>query len=72
MEYVRDPENHIGEVLRRVKKEYLQRQYNIYDWTCTEDFLTQLAFRFGKLLKVFNVFIVVCLVLNLLLNYCCA
>ena len=64
IEYVQDPENHIEEVLRRVKKEYLQRQYSIFEWTSTEDFLTQMAYRTGKLLKVDTFFLSACAFLS--------
>jgi len=51
VEYVQEPDQHIPEVLRRVKREYLSRQYLIEDWKDSEDFLTQMANRMGKLLK---------------------
>ena len=41
----------IPEVLSRVKKEYLQKTYNIEDWEDWEDFLEKVAQKFGKLLK---------------------
>ncbi|CAL4922671.1 unnamed protein product [Urochloa decumbens] len=46
-----DAAEHIGEVLRRVKKEHLQRAYKIQDWTDDNDFLVQLCRTSGKLLK---------------------
>ncbi|WVZ56939.1 hypothetical protein U9M48_007400 [Paspalum notatum var. saurae] len=46
-----DAAEHIGEVLRRVKKEHLQRAYRIQDWTDDNDFLVQLCRTTGKLLK---------------------
>lgn len=46
-----DASEHIGEVLRRVKKEHLQRAYKIQDWTDDNDFLVQLCKLSGKLLK---------------------
>jgi nuclear GTP-binding protein len=46
-----DASEHIGEVLRRVKKEHLQRAYKIQDWTDDNDFLVQLSKMSGKLLK---------------------
>lgn len=52
MEYVPDPDEHIGEILKRVKREYMARQYQITEWKDSEDFLTQVAVRSGKLLKV--------------------
>ncbi|KAK1650048.1 hypothetical protein QYE76_067853 [Lolium multiflorum] len=46
-----DASEHIGEVLRRVKKENLQRAYKIQHWADDNDFLVQLSKRSGKLLK---------------------
>ncbi|KAL6635073.1 hypothetical protein ACP70R_027744 [Stipagrostis hirtigluma subsp. patula] len=46
-----DAAEHIGEVLRRVKKEHLQRAYKIQDWADDNDFLVQLSRATGKLLK---------------------
>ncbi|KAI3878843.1 hypothetical protein MKX03_000653 [Papaver bracteatum] len=46
-----DATEHIGEVLKRVKKEHLRRAYKINDWVDQEDFLTQLCRISGKLLK---------------------
>ncbi|KQK21675.1 nuclear/nucleolar GTPase 2 [Brachypodium distachyon] len=46
-----DASEHIGEVLRRVKKEHLQRAYKIQDWADDNDFLVQLSKMSGKLLK---------------------
>jgi len=51
VENVPQPDNHIAEILRRVKREYLVRQYRITSWTDHEDFLTQHALISGKLLK---------------------
>ncbi|XP_042374654.1 nuclear/nucleolar GTPase 2-like [Zingiber officinale] len=48
---LQDASEHIGEVLKRVKKEHLQRAYKINDWTDEEDFLVQLSKSTGKLLK---------------------
>ncbi|BBN02584.1 nuclear GTP-binding protein [Marchantia polymorpha subsp. ruderalis] len=46
-----DATEHIGEVLSRVKKDYLVRAYKVKEWTSDEDFLTQLCKVTGKLLK---------------------
>ncbi|KAK4771175.1 hypothetical protein SAY87_031707 [Trapa incisa] len=46
-----DASEHIGEVLRRVKKENLQRAYKINDWEDDNDFLVQLCRATGKLLR---------------------
>ncbi|XP_077216030.1 nuclear/nucleolar GTPase 2-like [Tasmannia lanceolata] len=46
-----DASEHIGEVLKRVKKEHLKRAYKIQDWVDDNDFLVQLCKLSGKLLK---------------------
>ncbi|XP_021754855.1 nuclear/nucleolar GTPase 2-like [Chenopodium quinoa] len=46
-----DASEHIGEVLKRVKKEHLERAYKIKDWEDEHDFLFQLCKLSGKLLK---------------------
>ncbi|CAN6452478.1 unnamed protein product [Victoria cruziana] len=46
-----DASEHIGEVLKRVKREHLQRAYKISDWEDEDDFLVQLSRLSGKLLK---------------------
>lgn len=46
-----DASEHVAEVLRRVKPEYLRRAYRVATWTDSTDFLTQLARASGKLLK---------------------
>ncbi|KAK1266508.1 hypothetical protein QJS04_geneDACA000498 [Acorus gramineus] len=46
-----DASEHIGEVLKRVKKEHLQRAYKVQDWADDNDFLVQLCKLSGKLLK---------------------
>lgn len=51
VELVPDPDQYIPAVLEKVKKEYLQRTYNIQDWENCEDFLQKIAERTGKLLK---------------------
>ncbi|GFQ79314.1 nucleolar GTP-binding protein 2 [Trichonephila clavata] len=51
VENVKDPEDHIPELINRVKKEYLERTYNITDWTDSTNFLEQYAHKTGKLLK---------------------
>ena len=52
MEYIKAPEDIIPTVLARVKKEYIQKQYQVTEWEDHEDFLEQVARRTGKLLKV--------------------
>lgn len=39
-------------VLDRVKPEHLKRNYGIDDWTDAEDFMTRIAMKQGRLLKV--------------------
>ncbi|KAF6175801.1 hypothetical protein GIB67_003289 [Kingdonia uniflora] len=46
-----DADEHIGEVLKRVKKKHLKKAYNIDEWTDDTDFLVQLCKMSGKLLK---------------------
>ncbi|CAK9166986.1 unnamed protein product [Ilex paraguariensis] len=46
-----DATEHIGEVLKRVKKEHLERAYKIKEWYDENDFLLQLCKLAGKLLK---------------------
>ncbi|KAJ2001935.1 GTPase required for pre-60S ribosomal subunit nuclear export and maturation [Coemansia thaxteri] len=45
------PEDYIPEILTRVRKEYIQRHYNIDKWDDADDFLTELAKATGKLNK---------------------
>ena len=52
MENVKTPEDHIGTVLERVKKAYIEKTYKMTDWKDAEDFLEKIAFRGGRLLKV--------------------
>jgi nuclear GTP-binding protein len=52
IENVRDPQDYIRGMLDRVRTEYVKKAYNVRDWTSPEDFLEQVARRFGKLLKV--------------------
>ncbi|KAK7401837.1 hypothetical protein VNO78_13636 [Psophocarpus tetragonolobus] len=48
---LKDATDHIGEVLKRVKKEHLERAYKIKEWDDENDFLLQLCKSTGKLLK---------------------
>lgn len=48
---LQDAAEHIGEVLKRVKKEHLERAYNIKEWEDENDFLVKLCKLTGKLLK---------------------
>ncbi|KAJ2192388.1 GTPase required for pre-60S ribosomal subunit nuclear export and maturation, partial [Coemansia sp. RSA 518] len=45
------PEDYIPEILSRVRKEYIQRQYQIDKWDDAHDFLSELATITGKLNK---------------------
>jgi nuclear GTP-binding protein len=45
------PMDFIPEILRRVKKEYIHRQYMVSDWDDHIDFLSKVALRNGKLMK---------------------
>jgi len=51
IENLKEPSEHIGEVLKRVKKDYLVRTYKVETWTDTDDFLDQLCRKTGRLLK---------------------
>jgi len=52
VENIKSPEDHVEAVLERVEKRYVAATYNIADWTSHEDFLEQLAYKSGRLLKV--------------------
>ncbi|KAJ2849024.1 GTPase required for pre-60S ribosomal subunit nuclear export and maturation [Coemansia brasiliensis] len=45
------PEDYIPEILHRVRKEYVQRHYNMDQWSDAHDFLLQLGTITGKLKK---------------------
>lgn len=51
VELVTNPEDYIEEVLKRVRPEYIRKQYRLEKWENHVDFLEQLAKRSGKLLK---------------------
>ncbi len=51
VENLETPAEHIPALLSRVKPEYIRRTYNLEKWTNSEDFLSQIAKRMGKLLK---------------------
>ncbi|XP_044143036.1 nucleolar GTP-binding protein 2 [Bufo gargarizans] len=51
VEKIKSPEDHIAAVLERAKPEYVSKTYKIDSWENAEDFLEQLAFKSGKLLK---------------------
>lgn len=52
VENLKNPEDHIGEVLKRVKRDYIFNTYKIEKWTGVEHFLEQLCKKSGRLLKV--------------------
>lgn len=51
VENLETPAEHIPALLARVKEEYMRKTYSLKNWTDATDFLTQLAKRYGKLLK---------------------
>ncbi|CAG8784562.1 14889_t:CDS:2, partial [Acaulospora colombiana] len=51
IENLKTPEEFIPRILERVRKEYLQRTYNVHEWDDYLDFLGQVAQKYGKLLK---------------------
>lgn len=50
-EKLEDPSSHIHELLKRVRKEYIQQIYGIDKWQDSEDFLGLLGIKGGRLLK---------------------
>lgn len=51
VELITSPEDYVVELLKRVRKEYIEKNYHIEGWTSPVNFLEQLAKRSGKLLK---------------------
>lgn len=51
VELVTTPEDYVEEVLKRVRKEYVAKTYNVVQYENHIDFLEQLAKKMGKLLK---------------------
>ncbi|MES1919443.1 Nucleolar GTP-binding protein 2 [Bonamia ostreae] len=51
VENVENPEQYIPEILKRVKKEFLERAYGEFEWVDPEQFLAEFAKKSGKLLK---------------------
>jgi len=52
VENIKSPEDHVESVLERVEKQYIAATYNVANWTSHEDFLEQIAYKSGRLLKV--------------------
>ena len=50
-EKLKSPQDFIQDILDRIPKIYITRNYNIQSWNDSHDFLTQLAKVKGKLLK---------------------
>uniref|UniRef100_A0A2L2Y8C7 Nucleolar GTP-binding protein 2 n=1 Tax=Parasteatoda tepidariorum TaxID=114398 RepID=A0A2L2Y8C7_PARTP len=51
IENIQDPEDHVPELLDRVKKEYIIKTYKVLQWSDPIDFLEQYARKCGKLRK---------------------
>lgn len=51
VQLIQHPEQYIDEILKRIRKEYIQKLYEIDDWEDADDFMTQIAKKTGKLLK---------------------
>jgi len=51
IENIGDATDHVAEVVKLVKKEYLCKSYQVYNWEDHVDFLSQFAKRSGRLLK---------------------
>lgn len=51
VELVPDPEQYIPSLMERVKTEHLSKTYGLESWEDSEDFLSQLGIKTGKLLK---------------------
>ncbi|KAH9817824.1 NUC091 domain-containing protein [Melampsora americana] len=51
IEHLSSPADHIPALLERIRPEYMKRTYGVEDWIDSEDFLTKLARKSGKLLK---------------------
>lgn len=50
-EYLKTPTDFIPSVLERVKRDYINKIYQLNDWSTPEDFMEKVARRSGKLLK---------------------
>lgn len=52
VENIKSPEDHVEAVLERVEKRHIAATYSVTNWTSHEDFLEQIAYKSGRLLKV--------------------
>jgi hypothetical protein len=52
VENVKNPEDYVAPMLERVRPEYIRRTYDVRSWDNHEDFLSKVAKKTGKLLKV--------------------
>ena len=52
VEKLESAQDHINEVLSRVKPDYIKQTYGIHSWEDHIDFLEQLSKKSGRLLKV--------------------
>ena len=64
MENIKSPEDHVESVLERVEKRYIATTYNIAIWTTHEDFLEQIAYKSGRLLKVSTSLLIITVVVS--------
>ncbi|KAJ3369921.1 Nucleolar GTP-binding protein 2 [Kappamyces sp. JEL0680] len=53
VENIENTDEHIPTVLKRCKREYLAQTYGLTSWTDHMDFLSQIAYKSGKLLKAY-------------------
>eukprot|EP01083_Nonionella_stella_P115333 341817_1 len=51
VQLIENPEEYVHEILKRTRKEYIQKLYEIESWTDAFDFMAQIALKRGKLLK---------------------
>ena len=54
VENIKDPADYVPAVLEKVKPEYISNVYGLSDWTDANDFITKMAVKCGKLLKVMH------------------
>ena len=51
VQQIESPEEYVGEIVKRIRPEYLQRMYEVESWEDEWDFMRQLANKWGKLWK---------------------